>query len=74
MDKGERNRIKQLKFKKRLADLYRGNDWDDALDNNHCYKTTGKPCSCEMCSPSGTKKKYKIKHKGKFNLNEDDVY
>jgi len=66
MNKGFRNRIKQLKYKKRIKNLFRGYGWSDTVANDNCYKTTGKPCSCAICSPTEEKKKYKIKHKGKF--------
>jgi len=65
MNKGMRNRLKYLKYKKRIKNLKRSFG-DDTVANDNCYKTTGKPCSCEMCSPTDEKTKYKIKHKGKL--------
>lgn len=53
MNKFER-RLKGLyKFKKRLRNYN--------LNSNEGYllKTTGKPCSCYMCSPKEGKPKYK---------------
>lgn len=38
-------------------------------DKLHIWKTTGKPCSCAMCSPgkiNKNKNKYKIKNKIKW--------
>jgi hypothetical protein len=57
MNKGRREELTQLKFKKRLKQL----GLNKSEGNFYCYKTNGKPCSCSVCSP----KKYsrKIKHK-----------
>ncbi len=67
MNKRERWLKGNLKFKKRIKVL--GLDFNNSPYN--CYRTTGKPCSCPMCSPGklGEKKKYKVKHK-KLNLEE----
>jgi len=64
MNKGDRQRRTQLKFKKRLRQL----NLLGKEGNFFCYKSTGKPCSCPMCSPN--KYKRKIKHKKK--VFEDD--
>jgi len=54
MDKGRRTEIGKLKFKKRLKNYrlkqQKPNDFN-------CYRTTGKPCSCSMCSPKDEKPK-----------------
>jgi len=60
MNKGRRNELTKLKFKKRIKQL--GLKKEDG--NLFCYKTSGKPCSCEMCSPY--KFSRKRKHKDKF--------
>lgn len=54
MNKLFRNLQKIKKFKQRQKVL----KFDD---DNHVFKSTGKPCSCYMCSPY--KFKRKIKHK-----------
>lgn len=61
MNKRERWLKGNFKFKKRIKSL--GLNLDEFSHN--CYRTTGKPCSCPMCSPGklGEKKKYKVKHK-----------
>ena len=48
-NKGERHRIKMLKYKKRLR-IY-------GLKECHSLRTSGKPCSCFMCSPEKYSKK-----------------
>jgi hypothetical protein len=55
-NKGERQEKTMLKFKKRLKNNF-------LKDNGFMYifKTTGKPCSCFMCS--GNKYSRKNKHK-----------
>jgi hypothetical protein len=57
MNKARRFEIKMTKFKKRLKVL--GLLYKEG--NFHCYRTSGSPCSCYMCSPY--KFKRKIKHK-----------
>lgn len=77
MNKGRRNELAQLKRKKRLRyhyvnglDIYVTKNGRyihkpklTDLDKNvgTVYKSTGKPCSCAMCSPGkiGEKEKYK---------------
>jgi len=66
MNKGRRNELTRLKFKKRLEQL--GLKQEDG--NLFCYKTSGKPCSCEMCSPY--KYKRTEKHKGNFEENFEE--
>lgn len=46
-NKGERQRKTRLKYKKRLKNL----GLKENEGNFHCYKSTGKPCSCYLCSP-----------------------
>lgn len=51
MDKGRRNELTKLKFKKRLSQV--GLSMEDVYkpkNNLWAYKSTGKPCSCYMCS------------------------
>jgi hypothetical protein len=62
-NKGRRNELTQLKFKKRLKQC--GLDFNDLVaPNNLCaLKTTGTPCSCFMCT---NKYKRKEKHKTDF--------
>ena len=47
MDKGRRTELTKLKYKKRLKQL----GLKEGEGKFTCYKSTGKPCSCEMCSP-----------------------
>jgi len=63
MNKRERWLKGNFKFKKRLKNLRLS--LNDPNSNYNCYRTTGKPCSCPMCSPSklGDKRKYKVKYK-----------
>lgn len=59
MNKGRRNELTKLKFKKRLKNLQLkidgGKFW--------CYKTTGTPCSCLLCSHDKYKRTQKHKNK-----------
>jgi hypothetical protein len=55
MNKARRHELKMLKFKKRLKKY-------NLLDTNptmpiriNCFRTTGKPCSCWLCSPTSYK-------------------
>lgn len=47
MNKGRRNELRQLKFKRRLKECgltqKKKTDWI-------CYKDQGQPCSCKMCA------------------------
>jgi len=75
MNKGRRNELVNLKHKKRLKNLSRGNDWDETVRGSHIYKTTGKPCSCWMCSPKEEKPKYKaMKHDIKVLTIDEVMY
>jgi hypothetical protein len=67
MNKARRNELKMLKFKRRLKN--RG-IVDNTSINTNCFRTTGKPCSCYLCSSrsykiTGEKKKqfYDINNK-----------
>lgn len=60
-NKGERQRKTQLKYKKRLKNL--GLKETEPNSNYHCYKSTGKPCSCPMCSPEKYNRTEKHKNK-----------
>lgn len=54
-----RNLIKENNYKQRLKKYgIKGNDYT--------LKTTGKPCSCAMCSPN------KVEEKAKYRLNKFD--
>ena len=46
MDKGRRNELIKLKYKKRLNQL----GLKDGEGKFYAYKSHGKPCSCSMCS------------------------
>ncbi len=75
MNKLERKLKSKAKFKKRLKNY--------GISENEIYKnprahsglrTSGKPCSCNICSPNkrgDVKMKYRIKHKN--NIDEDLV-
>lgn len=60
MNKGRRNEIEQAKWEKRLKNL---NIPISDKEKFTCYKSQGKPCSCDLCKP--IKFKRNIKHKGK---------
>lgn len=76
MNKGRRNELAQLKRRKRLRHLINGIYWHrnedgqwvknpkltDIPKNQHTvFKSTGTPCSCDMCSPG------KVEPKAKYN-------
>jgi len=66
-NKGRRNEMTELKFKKRLK-LY-GLDLNTEVKHNfYAFKSTGSPCSCPMCSPD--KFKRTEKHKKRFDEEE----
>lgn len=73
MNKHERVLKGKAKFKKRLNDrgitdkLLAEYKRKGVKFNFNCYRTTGQPCSCRMCSPGkqGEKNKYKVKYKNK---------
>lgn len=54
MNKFERRLKGFYKYKKRLK------NYSLTAEENHILKTTGKPCSCFMCSPKEEKGKYKL--------------
>jgi len=45
MNKGRRNELKKLKYKKRLKQLC----LKEGEGNFYAYRSHGKPCSCGMC-------------------------
>lgn len=55
MNKFERRLKGYYKYKKRLKNYNR------SYSDGYILKTTGKPCSCYMCSPKDEKPKYKFK-------------
>jgi len=57
-NKNERREKGKHKFKKRIENY----GLQNSLSKHFSLKTTGKPCSCAMCSPSkiGEKAKYKL--------------
>lgn len=57
MNKGRRNELRKLKFKKRLSE--RGLKQKSPKDFV-CYKDQGQPCSCRGCA--GFKYKRAVKH------------
>ena len=68
MDKARRNELGKLKFKKRLKQLgLKEDDREGRKVNYNCYRTTGQPCSCILCSPE----KYKRSEKHKKNFDEE---
>jgi hypothetical protein len=77
MNKGRRNELAQLKKKKRLRHLVNNLDVYITKDGRYIhkpkvtdipkteynvYKSTGKPCSCPMCSPGKIQDKAKYKN------------
>lgn len=47
MNKARRHELKMLKYKKRLKQL----NLKAGEGRFNCFRTTGKPCSCAVCSP-----------------------
>jgi CRISPR/Cas system CSM-associated protein Csm3 (group 7 of RAMP superfamily) len=67
MNKQERKLKGQAKFKKRLKNHGLTQELLEKKNINiNCFKTTGKPCSCDGCSPG------KIEEKAKYRLNKFD--
>jgi hypothetical protein len=64
MNKLERRLKGKFKFKKRLAIYQNSSEIVLNLSKFHVLKTTGKPCSCWMCSPG------KFEEKAKYRLNK----
>ena len=51
MNKGLRNEIERRKFRKRIEQVgLKMEDVHKPQNNLWAYKSTGKPCSCFMCS------------------------
>jgi len=71
MNKLERRLKSKTKFKQRLK-KYGISENEIKKDPRaySCFRTTGKPCSCYMCSPGKygeERPKYYQKHKNKYN-------
>ena len=66
MDKQERKLKGLYKFKKRLINMNNCSKIRNRQD--YAYKTTGKPCSCAICSPGKVEEKAKYRY-NKFNKN-----
>jgi hypothetical protein len=64
MNKLERRLKGKFKFKKRLANFKYWVTNNPSKASLHALKTTGKPCSCWMCSPG------KVEEKAKYRLNK----
>lgn len=63
MNKFERRLKGHYKYKKRLR------NYNLTDSEGYILRTTGKPCSCYMCSPKEEKVKYKIsKHKAHHSI------
>ena len=60
-NKGRRNELTKLKYKKRLKNF--GLKENEPNSNYYCLKSTGKPCSCFMCSPYKFDRNEKHKNK-----------
>lgn len=58
MNKGRRNELRDLKWKRRLKNL--GLKRQSAKDFI-CYRDQGKPCSCALCSPGRVQEKTKYR-------------
>jgi hypothetical protein len=69
MNKQERKLKGIYKFKKRLNNLNNCSKLRNRQD--YTYKTTGKPCSCPICSPGKVEDKAKYRY-NKFNKNKLD--
>lgn len=59
MNKGRRQELKRLHYKRRLkicsaknASMKHYINGNSVPTNNHALRTTGKPCSCICCSPN----------------------
>lgn len=64
MNKGERNRLRNKYYKRRLKKYGIKGDM-------FCLKDQGKPCSCPVCSPE--KYDRNIKHKNKIVELDEDI-
>jgi hypothetical protein len=63
MNKAERHRRKMVHYKRRLKNL-------GIKGEVHCYRSTGKPCSCALCDPH--KAENGPKHSTVKRMQEDD--
>lgn len=65
MNKEERNRRKKQLYKRRLKlnGISENPTLTDIPINHNAYRTTGKPCSCAMCSPGKVEEKAKYQNK-----------
>ena len=82
-NKGERILKQKAVFKKRLRNHnidsnILENGWGDNTRkggrvNFNCFRSTGKPCSCAICSPgkTGDKAKYRLNPFKKFKYHEE---
>lgn len=71
MNKLLRNKLKRKHYVRRIKLLAAWNNqsWTKLVNDksNICYKTTGKPCSCAMCSP------YKYDRSEQKRLNKTEI-
>lgn len=67
MNKGRRNELKALKYKKRLKQL---SLIEGPNKKYFAYKSHGKPCSCYCCQPKG---KYN-RAKSKRGMSDREIY
>lgn len=70
MDKGRRQELTKLKFKKRLKNYGLLEDFETGKGNFFAFKSHGAPCSCAMCR--GEKYKRKAKHKKRLYENPEE--
>lgn len=74
MNKGNRNRLKYLKFKRRLK--VRGLTMDDVenpRNNLYMFKSHGSPCSCWACRNKKYRETDRQKNK-KVVINEEEMF
>jgi hypothetical protein len=72
MDKGRRQELTKLKFKKRLKNYGLLEEFEKGNGNLFAFKSHGKPCSCSMCRQE--KFKRKAKHKNRLYDTEEDSF
>lgn len=70
MDKGRRQQLTKLKFKKRLKNYDLLKEFESGNDKLYAFKSHGSPCSCSICRDE--KFKRKAKHKNRlYDIDED---
>lgn len=72
MNKGRRQELTKLKFKKRMKNLNISQEEQDKW-GYYCYKDSGTPCSCYMCRDEKYRNTHRKRNKNIIKLELEEI-